>query len=226
MTTVVFDLDDTLYKERDYLASGLRAVATAVATRCGIDADRLLGVMAPAANAFDALRSFLHGRSECIPPVEQLLDIYRNHRPQITLPDGSRLVLETLKKRGYRLGLITDGRSVGQRNKIEALGLERYFEPEAIIISEEAGGDKTSDIPYRTLCGHIGSLGPNSVFVGDNAAKDFRWGNLHGALTVMLRDSDSVNIHPQSLTGPDASFALRPRMVIDNLQRLLQLLKP
>ena len=59
MTTVVFDLDDTLYKERDYVASGFRAVADEIAAESGIEAKRLLDVMSGADNAFDALRDYL-----------------------------------------------------------------------------------------------------------------------------------------------------------------------
>jgi putative hydrolase of the HAD superfamily len=41
-----------------------------------------------------------------------------------------------LKANGYKLGLITDGRSIQQRN-IKALNIEKYFE--YILISEEFG---------------------------------------------------------------------------------------
>ena len=220
MTTVVFDLDDTLYKERDYVASGFRAVADEIAAESGIEAKRLLDVMSGADNAFDALRDYLASSGADVPDTGRLLDIYRTHRPAITLPYESRRVLDTLKDRGFRLVLITDGRSVGQRNKIEALGLYPYFAPDAIIISEENGGDKTTDIPYRILSERFPDSS-NMVFAGDNTAKDFRWGNLNGAMTVMLRDKDGTNVHRQDMSIVPAY--LRPRMTIDNLSRLLTL---
>ena len=42
---IAFDLDDTLYKERDYVVSGRRAVAAALAPVAGVDAGILLEVM-------------------------------------------------------------------------------------------------------------------------------------------------------------------------------------
>jgi putative hydrolase of the HAD superfamily len=45
--------------------------------------------------------------------------------------------LKQLKANGYKLGLITDGRSISKRKKIKALNIEKYFE--YILISEEFG---------------------------------------------------------------------------------------
>ena len=70
---------------------------------------------------------------------QELLQIYREHKPAIALSEETVEVLEALKKESHVLGLITDGRSLTQRNKIKALGLDKYIESSLILISEETG---------------------------------------------------------------------------------------
>lgn len=185
---VVFDLDDTLYKEVDYVRSGLMAVAHHLGD------DSLLALMLKARskgmNAFEAVKE---QRSDA--EIDKMIEIYRNHKPQISLPRGTTLTLDYLHSK-YTLALVTDGRSVGQRNKIEALALERYFAPEDIIISEEFGSDKHSAANFKAIeKNHPGA--EFYFYIGDNPEKDFYQPNLLGWHTIMLEDVNHVNIHRQ-----------------------------
>lgn len=185
---VVFDLDDTLYKEVDYVRSGLMAVAHHFGD------DSLLDVMLKARskgmNAFEAVKE---QRSDA--EIDKMIEIYRNHKPQISLSRDTTLTLDYLHSK-YTLALVTDGRSVGQRNKIEALALERYFAPEDIIISEEFGSDKHSAANFKAIeKNHPGA--ESYFYIGDNPEKDFYQPNLLGWHTIMLEDVNHVNIHRQ-----------------------------
>lgn len=219
MAVVIFDLDDTLYKERDFVVSGFRAVARHVAARTGEDANRLFNIMSSAGNAFDALLEDIAGKpgSEDI-TIPVLLEIYRFHEPDITLPGESRTLLEGLQASGASLALITDGRSVTQRNKIRALGLDRYFLDNHIFISDETGGDKNTAIPWdaaETLF-----PGERKIYAGDNMSKDFLQPNLRGWLSVMLVDSAGVNIFPQHPEAHAPQF--RPQLSVCSLTSLLK----
>lgn len=185
---VVFDLDDTLYKEVDYVRSGLMAVAHHFGD------DSLLALMLKARskgmNAFEAVKE---QRSDA--EIDKMIEIYRNHKPQISLPRDTTLTLDYLHSK-YTLALVTDGRSVGQRNKIEALALERYFAPEDIIISEEFGSDKHSAANFKAIeKNHPGA--ESYFYIGDNPEKDFYRPNQLGWRTIMLEDVNHVNIHRQ-----------------------------
>lgn len=185
---VVFDLDDTLYKEVDYVCSGLMAVAHHLGD------DSLLALMLKARskgmNAFEAVKE---QRSDA--EIDKMIEIYRNHKPQISLSRDTTLTLDYLHSK-YTLALVTDGRSVGQRNKIEALALERYFAPEDIIISEEFGSDKHSAANFKAIeKNHPGA--ESYFYIGDNPEKDFYQPNLLGWHTIMLEDVNHVNIHRQ-----------------------------
>ena len=144
MKVVVFDLDDTLYKEVDYVYSGYRAVAAKVAADYGVDGPTAYRWMADAfgrgENPFDALEA---GMGLTL-PVAELVELYRTHKPDLHLGDDVEALLTALRAAGCRLGVITDGRATGQRNKGEALGLVRYLDEAEIVKSEENGKDKTA----------------------------------------------------------------------------------
>lgn len=213
---VVFDLDDTLYKERDFVDSGFRAVATAMAQKSGISHDVLYRTMVSAADAFDGLLDLL-GKEYSI---ADFLKVYRFHRPVLALATDTEQTLTTLKNMGVTLGIITDGRSITQRNKIEALDIERFIPDNNIIISEEIGADKTTPNPFELFKLRVNVS--RYYYIGDNPSKDFYWPNKLGWTTIMLRDTDGVNVHPQTFIEKDKIY--RPKHSLDNITQICQLL--
>lgn len=211
---LAFDLDDTLYMERDYVESAFRAIADRLerdGTKSYIEVYDVLHKADSIAKGFDAIvaKSIQAGRGVSI---ETLLDIYRYHDPTISLRKGARQLLERLTKRGIRLAIITDGRSRSQRNKIKALRLDSYILDSDIIISEEVGGDKTSGVPFRALeVRHPEEH--HFVYVGDNPAKDFLHPNALGWNTLQIVNPDGTSIHPQNLSLPKP-YLPRHRLVI------------
>lgn len=215
---ICFDLDDTLYKEIDYLKSAYMEIAKYAIAQCAgcsnsaIKAyNRMLEAYYASENAFEALNSFL-GLNRTV-NVSDYLYIYRNHKPKIALPEDTVRALDTLKKQGVQMGLITDGRSVQQRNKIEALGLDRWIENKDIVISEEFGSEKPCIANYI----HFMKRYPVCqcfTYVGDNLLKDFIAPNQLEWNTVCLKD-DGRNIHGQKMKG--LTGERMPKMWIDEL---------
>ncbi|MDE6496611.1 MAG: HAD family hydrolase, partial [Duncaniella sp.] len=121
---ILFDLDDTLYPEIDYVQSAYRAIAA----RWGVELLPMMLAAPTTAEAFDLVTAT---RPEV--SIADVITLYRNHRPSIRLPWQSLYTLALLRNTGERIGIITDGRSLTQRNKIEALGLDRFVSPEHII---------------------------------------------------------------------------------------------
>lgn len=220
---IAFDLDDTLYKEQDYVRSGLRAVAREAAGISGLPVEELAAMMLAAPNghdAFEALESRLKGHSgEELFPIWRMVATYRNHKPELQPDPAVNEILSRLKQRGYTLSLITDGNPVRQHAKISALGLARFFDRDNIIVSADTGADKTTPLPFV----QAENLAPGSrrIYVGDNPAKDFHWPNLRGWHSVMLRDGLGLNIYPQrpDLVAPQ----YRAATTIGSLSQLLDL---
>ncbi len=192
---VAFDLDDTLYKEVEFVKSGYAAIAKWL-SQFGIDSEESYTVMWQSfcrkENPMDAI---IQRYPSDYYSIADIIGIYRFHKPRIVLPDDSRQMLECLTRQGCELAVITDGRFVTQRNKIEALGIDRYVASENIIISEEAGCDKTQPGGFLSLQNRY----PDSRFfyVGDNPAKDFLWPNKLGWITICVVDNGQ-NVHPQN----------------------------
>ncbi len=168
---VIFDLDDTLYSEKEYVHSGFRAVAEYLKkTEC---VDRLWKFFEAGKPAIDELLNELGRESE----KTNCLNIYRKHKPTINLYNGVKELIEKLKNQGIKVGIITDGRPEGQRNKIEALGLNHIIEPENILITDELGGvqfRKPCDIAFRVMNTRWRLNPADVVYIGDNIDKDFK----------------------------------------------------
>ena len=209
---VVFDLDDTLYKEIDFLKSAYKEIATSIGNPELIQ--QMLEWYKNGDNVFQRLNRAI-GRNT---PIEEYLKIYRNHVPDISLSDGVEDTLNELKCRGIVIGLITDGRSISQRNKIKVLGLERWIEEKNIIISEEFGSNKTDEKNFRYFYG----MYSDSCFyyVGDNPEKDFVVPNHLRWISVMLKD-DGRNIHQQK----EYPEVYSPQIVISDIEELMDYMK-
>jgi len=199
---VVFDLDDTLYKEIDYLKSAYRFIAKRLGN-ARLPEDNIYHIMIEAytkgQNAFSVVKSALNIDT----PIEILLQWYRTHIPNIILPDDSKILLDYLHDRNILIGILTDGRSVTQRNKIKALGLNRYVPEQNVVISEEFGSEKPDERNYRcfeTLYPEIDIF----IYVGDNPRKDFIAPNRLGWRTIGLID-DGRNIHKQEAANEEAA---------------------
>lgn len=226
MKVICFDLDDTLYKEIDYLTSAYREIVQYAAAHCLVDEDsqqrlseegylQMMTAYQQGENAFAALNSRLGLHI----PVSDYLTLYRNHVPKIALSDDVKRLLDVLHQEGVILGLITDGRSVQQRNKLKALGLDSYLENENIVISEEFGSEKPALANYTYFMKRY-PVCRDFTYVGDNLRKDFLAPNRLGWQTVCLRD-DGRNIHKQD--GEGVTEEMHAKVWIDRLSDLAKL---
>jgi len=223
ITTVIFDLDDTLYDEIDFCRSGFRAVAECIATLSdGPSADALFDAIwacftpANRGKTFDAALRRL-GIPADGPLLNQLVELYRTHSPAITLPTESRNTLEELRDR-YALALLTDGYLPTQRHKVKALGIEPYFK--AILYTEELGREhwKPSPAGFERLLKAL-SVGPEqAVYVADSEAKDFIAPNRLGMMTIQILRPH--RLHRQAAPLPGAV----PKHRIDRIGSLTTLL--
>lgn len=224
----ILDLDDTLYKEIDFVHSAFCHIDRLLVADYGFPAGKarriLLEALVDDKNSFDELNANLKMAGIEIPnAIKWMVDEYRYHIPQIYLPDDSYEFLSQLEEREIEMFIITDGRSVTQRNKIRALGLDNFIPPENIFISEEIGKNKINPLSFERIMKRYTDAGiymMNFVFVGDNPGKDFVVANSYNCPTVMLAD-DGSNIHRQDIRVP---HDYEPRFKVKSLQQILRLL--
>lgn len=173
---VVFDLDDTLYPEYNYVLSGFEAVGKEVEKLYGLkNATAKMTELfnADKQNVFNRLLDgfgIVYGKTDIL----HLAEIYRMHFPNIALSQEVKDTLVKLKQSGFMAGIITDGRPEQQKLKIKALGLKNLIDK--IIITDELGG-----VEYRKPCPKafiemsekFNVSFEEMVYVGDNPSKDF-----------------------------------------------------
>ena len=184
---IIFDLDDTLYNEKQYIRSGYRAV------------EKYLGIPGAAEemwrffeNNEPAIDSYLAKIDQLARKIE-CLKIYREHMPEISLREDVVQHIQDLKCRGIKIGIITDGRPTGQWNKIRALGLEEMVDD--IIVTDELGGEqfrKPCDIAFRIMQRRWRIPFEQIMYVGDNIHKDFQAPKQLGMQWMLVENKDSL----------------------------------
>lgn len=199
---VAFDLDDTLYRELDYVESGFRAVAEHVSARYPIDAKSALAILD------DSLEQ--HGRGRQFDDVlrslgmfstarrHELIQVYRRHRPELALPEASAVALARAGDTGHRRFLVTDGNSNVQASKVTALGLWSVFEHAYLTSRYGRDATKPSTKTFELMLRRTGDRPEDLVYIGDNPSKDFVGLRSLGARTVRVH------------TGPYADVTARP----------------
>lgn len=184
---IIFDLDDTLYNERDFVIGGFSDVCKYLSLKYHDNYDSLLSETVEVLSSegrgkiFDILCEN-HNYSE---DIKDLIKIYREAKPELKLYSDSKNVLNKLRGK-YKLGIITDGLSYVQHNKINQLNIEHIFDE--IIVTDDMGKDywKPSEIPYRKMLKHFNISPENSVYIGDNPNKDFIGARSVGMKTVRI----------------------------------------
>lgn len=78
-------------------------------------------------------------------------------------------VLE-LKRRGYRIGVLTNGTAVLQQGKVDVVGFRDWFE--FVIATREIGPDKPDPYPFRYVADMMGLRPQEIVYVGDYPPND------------------------------------------------------
>ena len=213
-TVVVFDLDDTLYFEADYVDSGIRYVCDRLQKLYGRNPYMLI------------MQARQNGRSDWITEVcnyidlplaakDSLLWMYRLHVPDIHLSPACEEVINHIRARARSVAVLTDGRSITQRLKLHALGLKDW----PMFISEDYGVEKPSLERFRAIEEEFPA--ERYIYIGDNVKKDFLGCNKLGWISIGIRGG-TRNVYSQVTDGFPVEAL--PKYWINNWNELLELL--
>lgn len=218
---LVFDLDDTLYLESDFVASGYRAVARHVAGKYGC----------PLREVFHTMMSVFvsQGREHVLPvvlrrflpdgvPLSELVDVYRGHTPRIRLFPGYADLLLRLRET-YKLGLITDGLPEVQKRKVHSLGLEDRIDK--IIYTWEYGIERQKPHPqsFTMMMDFLHTSPPSTLYVGDSQDKDCRGAHGVGMKCIQVPAPTRVGRKSEPQCADKADY------VVDSLFQLPGILR-
>ena len=187
---IMFDLDNTLYKEREYVLSGFREVAKYLENKHEINFFETYSILTESliangrGNNFDAI---IKKKDLSLSLIPILVKVYREHIPNISLRDDTDYFLKELSKK-YKLCLITDGWEEVQKKKVEALGIKDYFD--LILYSQSDGIEHAK--PHKKF--FLKALKSFDVFekevlmIGDDNEKDFVGAQNLGIKAFLIND--------------------------------------
>lgn len=208
---VVFDLDDTLYPERQFALCGFRAAAAWAKAELGLDgldADmvRLLDAGHLGKLFAMALEERMAGRHSP-EHLKGLITAYRACEPELTLFEDALWALDHYAA-GGPLGLITDGTHAMQLKKVRALALEPRFTK--IVYTDLLGEDRTFAKPhprsFEIMEVALADPGGRFAYVGDNPAKDFSAPNGRGWVTVQVVRDGGIHDAGRVVEGGTPQF--------------------
>ncbi|MDG5472636.1 HAD family hydrolase [Jeotgalibacillus sp. ET6] len=149
-----------------------------------------------------------NGFSHC--STEMLLDDYIEHFQESCIPfEGLHTLLYSLRSKGYKLALLTNGREMMQMRSIRGLGIEVFFDQ--ILISEKEGCSKPDAEIFHRALSRLNVRPDQAVYVGDHLENDIIGAKQAGMKTIWKQH------RPFNDTQADAE--------IDQLAELIELLE-
>ena len=161
--TVIFDIDNTLYDFAGANVKGLDAVAEYMLKEFSWDREKFKDAHAQAQNE---IYTRLNYNGSCrnrllryqdiletagLPLHPHALKMYHAYWDtllgSIEPFEGASETMEELKKRGIRIGVITDMTIYMQLQKLERMGLLKFVD--FVVTSEEAGEEKPSPLIFE-----------------------------------------------------------------------------
>ena len=193
---VFFDIDDTLYD-----TSGFAKLARKAALNVMIDAGlplttdeayRLLReIIAEYGSNYDkhfnVLTKRVFGEEK---PLLIALGMITYHNVKFALLRLFPQTIETLiylKTQGYNLGVISNGITIKQWEKLIRLDLHHFFDH--VITSEEAGVEKPDKQIFEVALEKMGSTAEESVMIGNKFSEDIM-GALNIGISAILVNSE------------------------------------
>lgn len=192
---VVFDLDDTLFPEKEFVKSGFRAAANYL-QKSGITPDdvfpELWKTFCRGARG-TVFNDVLHavGIEPAEDLIKKLIEIYRSHKPLLALFPDAAFILKHLHGR-KKMGILSDGYRETQKNKVDALNIESYFD--VILFTDFLGRDfwKPHTAGYEKIMDICSISCEKCLYVGDNPRKDFYGARQTGWKTVHVLRTDGI----------------------------------
>lgn len=145
------------------------------------------------------------------PSLQTLVDDFNtNFGKRVVMLDGSIETLKELKKRGYLLGMVTNGNSLLQNTKLDSAGIRDLFDMS--VVSDDIGIWKPDKGIFEYAMKELGVSPEQSLFVGDHPINDIK-GALGAGMNAVWVDYGSF-----------AGQATEGVMAVKNVSELLKFL--
>ena len=186
LQAILFDIDDTLFSTTEFARRARRNAVEAMIERgLKLDAEVVLRELDEVISEFGS--NYAHHYEKLLQrlPSEALAGLnpslvisagivsYHDTKFQELKPfEDVAPLLTDLREAGLRLGVVTHGWTVKQAEKLVRLRLLRYFDPLAVIISEQVGISKPNPKLYAKALRALDLPAGEVLYVGDNPTHD------------------------------------------------------
>lgn len=196
MKAIIFDLDNTLYDAEQYYKGAFRRIAEYLSKKCNFSKKEIYKTLenlwrektSMYPYLFDDLLDFLDLKND----LRNVIKIFNDYDVELKPYPDVIPTLKELKRRNYKLGILTDGDVERQKRKIKLLGLDMFFD--VIIFTEELGNPKPSEIPFQEAINKLKVNPQKSFYVGDNPLIDFEGAKKVGMRTVRILRGEFMKI--------------------------------
>jgi len=229
LKAVLFDVDDTLFPSSEFAEmarqSAVRAMVDAgLEVEFDLAMEELLDVVAEFTSNYgnhfdqlvvrlgDNLRDGVHRALVVAAGVRAYHDTKAELRP---FPDAVRCIDE-LRKTNLQRGILTNGLTIKQAEKLIRLDLQHAFSPGAIFISEDLGVAKPHQRIFGIACKRLGRQPREVLYIGDNPVKDIDAAHEAGLVTVLRRGTGK---HAQAVGAHAPDFEVSS---LDEIRGILE----
>lgn len=202
---VLFDLDDTLISENEYIISGYRYISELIEPYIKTSKEEIFNELynlykANSKNVFNRLLD-LHDINFSKKDVLKLVEKYRNHVPNINFYDDVLNCIKYLKNNNIKIGIISDGYLSTQQNKAKVLKLYDLFDK--VIFTEELGREywKPNPKSFEIMKDYFNVSYDEMIYVGDNPNKDFFISSIYPIKTIRIIRENNVYSNSNYLEG-------------------------
>lgn len=199
MKAVLFDLDNTLYNARQYFLGAFESISKYVSSKYNIPKQKVYEALeriwrdktSMYPYLFNDLLEFFHIDQDSPAVVKTIVNKFNEYTGVMESYPDAVPTLHTLKKRGFKLGIITDGDVERQRRKIEQLQLVPLFD---VIIYTKELESKPSQAPFLAVLAELSVEGKESFYIGDNPLVDFQGAKEVGVTTIRILRGEFTQI--------------------------------
>ena len=174
---IIFDLDNTIYNEKNFIYPSLKNVSKFLTTKIDIHENeiqkQLLILKNKNQKIFDKfLSNFLVKKINLKSLVKRTINKYQSYNcNNLKNVNSLKNILKFFYKK-KKLFLVTNGNRLRQKNKIKKLGINKFFK-KIYILDNDYDYIKPSTKSVNSLKKFIKKIGfKNAVYVGDNKITD------------------------------------------------------
>ena len=194
---IIFDLDDTLYKEINFIKNGFKAVAKYICKNSKYKTKKIYKEI------FDIFKK--EGRKKVFNKILKrkkdlsfyklatLVEIYRHNRYNIKIQKSDLNFIKKLSKT-YPLYIVTDGSPEVQKTKVKKLSLKKYFKKIYYTYAFGKSFGKPSLKCFKLIKKKEKADWRKIVYIADNPRKDFVNLNKKKAMTIRILKGFNENL--------------------------------